>query len=76
MDGTSQLTPHRRSRPPEGGSSCFASYAPCEPLCAALGARVASLHPGQASALFALLSPRLWGNALETCLFDKSTDRL
>ena len=38
----------QRAAPP-----CFASYAPCEPLCAALGARVASLHPGQASALFA-----------------------
>ena len=38
----------QRAAPP-----CFASYAPCEPLCAALGARVASLYPGQASALFA-----------------------
>ena len=37
----------QRAAPP-----CFASYAPCEPLCAALGARVASLYPGQASALF------------------------
>ena len=74
MDGTSQLTPPQEEPPPpEGGSSCFASYAPCEPLCAALGARVASLHPGQASALFAPLSPRLWGIVLGTCLFDKST---
>ena len=46
--------------PPTGGAApqraappCFASYAPCEPLCAALGARVASLYPRQASALFA-----------------------
>ncbi|MFQ9142155.1 MAG: hypothetical protein ACLR4W_08140 [Oscillospiraceae bacterium] len=54
MDGTSQLTtPHRRSRPQRAAPPCFASYAPCEPLCAALGARVESLHPGQASALFA-----------------------
>lgn len=47
-DHTTQEEPPQRAAPP-----CFASYAPCEPLCAALGARVASLHPGQASALFA-----------------------
>ncbi len=39
--------------PPEGGSSLFRQLCPREPLCAALGARLASLHPGQASALFA-----------------------
>ena len=65
---TQEEPPPQRAAPP-----CFASYAPCEPLCAALGARVASLHPGQASALFAPLSPRLWGIVLGTCLFDKST---
>ena len=52
---------------------CNRRVRPCEPLCAAWGARVASLHPGQASALFAPLSPRLWGTVLGTCLFDKST---
>ena len=68
---TSQLTTTQEEPPPEGGSSVSASYAPCEPLCAALGARVASLHPGQASALFAPAFAPLWGTVLGTCLFDK-----
>ena len=56
-----------------GGSPGSSVVAPCEPLCAALGARVASLHPGQASTRFAPAVNRLWGNQLRTCLFDKST---
>ena len=59
-----------------GGSSRSSVVATCEPLCAALGARVASLHPGQASALFAPAFALLWGTVPGTCLFDKSTDRL
>ena len=43
-----QLTiPCRWSHPAVGGSSRSSVVATCEPLCAALGARVASLHPGQ-----------------------------
>ena len=57
-----------------GGSSRSSVVATCEPLCAALGARVASLRtPDKVSALFAPAFNRLWGNPLRTCLFDKST---
>ena len=37
----------------------------CEPLCAASGARVASLHPRQASALFVpAFAPPMWNLSL------------
>jgi|GEM_PF-414260 len=73
-DGAGQLTtPHRRSRPPEGGSSVSPAMPPVSRCVRLWGRGWHPCTPDRHRRCLPPLSPLLWGTVLGTHLFDKST---